>query len=125
MRAVIVSHLYADPANRDKLRCLAGLGVSLAVAVPDRWAANDRQIHGTVWGDDTGVRVVPVAVRGRMADPGRLHWNAKTLRRLLTDFRPDVLHIEEEPWTQPASVALRLARRLGIKTVLSTAESLP
>jgi glycosyltransferase involved in cell wall biosynthesis len=125
MRAVIVSHLYADPANRDKLRCLAGLGVSLAVAVPDRWAANDRQIHGTVWGDDTGVRVVPVAVRGRMADPSRLHWNAKTLRRLLTDFRPDVLHIEEEPWTQPASVALRLARRLGIKTVLSTAESLP
>src|SRR3954468_4965850 len=125
MRAVIVSHLYADPANRDKLRCLAGLGVSLAVAVPDRWAANDRQIHGTVWGDDTGVRVVPVAVRGRIADPNRLHWNAKTLRRLLTDFRPDVLHIEEEPWTQPASVALRLARRLGIKTVLSTAESLP
>jgi hypothetical protein len=38
MRAVIVSHLYADPANRAKLRCLAGLGVSLAVAVPDRWA---------------------------------------------------------------------------------------
>ena len=31
MRAVIVSHLYADPANRDKLRCLAGLGVSYAV----------------------------------------------------------------------------------------------
>ncbi|HEX2250023.1 MAG TPA: glycosyltransferase, partial [Gemmatimonadales bacterium] len=49
----------------------------------------------------------------------------KTLRRLLTDFRPDVLHIDEEPWTQPASVSLRLARRLGIKAVLSTTESLP
>jgi glycosyltransferase involved in cell wall biosynthesis len=125
MRAVIVSHLYADPENRAKLRCLAGLGVSLAVAVPDRWAANDRRIHGTTWGDDTGVRVVPVSVHGRMSDPSRLHWNGKTLRRLLTDFRPDLLHIEEEPWTQPASVLLRLARRLGIRTVLSTAESLP
>jgi glycosyltransferase involved in cell wall biosynthesis len=60
-----------------------------------------------------------------MTDPGRLHWNAKVLRRLLTDFRPDLLHIEEEPWTQPASTSLRLARRLGIRTVLSTAESLP
>jgi glycosyltransferase involved in cell wall biosynthesis len=119
MRAVIVSHLYADPANRAKLRCLAGLGVSLAVAVPDRWAANDRRVH------DSGVRVVPVSVRGRMREPGRLHWNANTLRRLLTDFRPDLLHIEEEPWTQPASVSLRLARRLGIRTVLSTAETLP
>ena len=125
MRAVIVSHLYADPANRAKLRCLAGLGVSLAVAVPDRWAANDRRIHGTTWTDDTGVRVIPVSVRGRMREPNRLQWNTKTLRRLLTDFRPDLLHIEEEPWTQPASVALRLARRLGIRSVLSTAESLP
>ena len=125
MRAVIVSHLYADPANRAKLRSLAGLGVSLAVAVPDRWAANDGRSHGTTWGDDTGVQVVPVSVHGRMAEPARLHWNAKTLRRLLTDFRPDLLHIEEEPWTQPASVSLRLARRLGIRAVLSTAESLP
>jgi glycosyltransferase involved in cell wall biosynthesis len=125
MRAVIISHLYADPANRAKLRSLAGLGVSLAVAVPDRWAANDGRAHNTTWGDDTGVRVVPVSVRGRMAEPDRLHWNRKTLRRLLTDFRPDVLHVEEEPWTQPAAVSLRLARRLGIRAVVSTTESLP
>jgi glycosyltransferase involved in cell wall biosynthesis len=125
VRAVILSHLYADPANRAKLRSLAGLGVSLAVAVPDRWATSDGRSHGTAWGDDTGVRVVPVPVHGRVAEPGRLHWNAATLRRLLTDFRPDVLHIEEEPWTQPAALALRLARRLGIRSVLSTAESLP
>ena len=125
MRAVIVSHLYADPANRAKLRSLAGLGVSLAVAVPDRWAANDGRSHGTTWGDDAGVRVVPVSVRGKVGDPSRLHWNAKTLRRLLTDYRPDLLHIEEEPWSQPAAVSLRLARRLGIPSVVSTAESLP
>jgi glycosyltransferase involved in cell wall biosynthesis len=125
VRTVILSHLYADPANRAKLRSLAGLGVSLAVAVPDRWTASDGRSHGTEWGDDTGVRLVPVPVHGRVAEPGRLHWNAKTMRRLLTDFRPDLLHIEEEPWTQPAMLGLRLARRLGIRTVLSTAESLP
>jgi glycosyltransferase involved in cell wall biosynthesis len=122
---VIVSHLYADPANRAKLRSLAGLGVSLAVAVPDRWAGKDGHSHGTAWGDDAGVRVIPVAVRGRVAEPARLRWNPKTLRRLLTDYRPDLLHIEEEPWTQPAAVLLRLARRLRIPSVLSTAESLP
>jgi glycosyltransferase involved in cell wall biosynthesis len=125
MRAVIVSHLYADPTNRAKLRSLAGLGVSLAVAVPARWAASDGRPRGTEWGDDAGVRVVPIPVRGRLAEPGRLHWKTKPLRRLLTDFRPDLLHVEEEPWTQPAAISLRLARRLGIRTVLSTAESLP
>jgi glycosyltransferase involved in cell wall biosynthesis len=125
VRAVIVSHLYADPANRAKLRSLAGLGVSLAVAVPDRWGASDGRSHRTEWGDDTGVRVVPIPVIGRVTEPGRLHWNVKPLRRLLTDFRPDLLHIEEEPWTHPAAAALRLGRKLGIRTVLSTAESLP
>jgi glycosyltransferase involved in cell wall biosynthesis len=125
LRAVILSHLYADPANRAKLRSLAGLGVSLAVAVPDRWATSDGRSHGTEWGDDTGVRIVPIPVHGRVSEPSRLHWNAKTLRRLLTDFRPDLLHIEEEPWTQPAALSLRLARRLRLRSVLSTAESLP
>ena len=125
IRAVIVSHLYADPANRAKLRSLTGLGVSLAVAVPDKWAGSDGKSLSTSWGDDAGVRVVPIPVIGRVSDPHRLHWSAKTLRRLLTDFRPDLLHIEEEPWTQPASLALGLARRLGIRSVLSTAESLP
>jgi glycosyltransferase involved in cell wall biosynthesis len=125
MRAVIISHLYADPANRSKLRSLAGLGVTLAVAVPDRWASSDGVSHRTEWGDDAGVQVVPIPVHGPVSRPGLLLWNVKALRRLLTDFRPDVIHIEEEPWTQPAALALRLARRQGIRSVLSTAESLP
>ena len=125
MRAVIVSHLYADPANRAKLRALAGLGVSVTAAIPDKWAGSDGRSQSTSWGDDTGVQVVPIPVIGPVSDPGRLHWNPRTLRRLLTDFRPDVVHIEEEPWTQPAALGLGLGRRLGIRTVLSTAESLP
>ena len=36
MRAIIVSPTYIDPANRGKLRALAGLGVTLSVAVPAR-----------------------------------------------------------------------------------------
>jgi glycosyltransferase involved in cell wall biosynthesis len=125
VRAVIVSHLYADPANRAKLRSLAGLGVTLAVAVPDRWASSDGVTHRTEWGDDTGVRIVPIAVRGAVTQPERLEWNGKALRALLTEFRPELLHIEEEPWTGTAALAIRLARRMGIRTVLSTAQSLP
>jgi glycosyltransferase involved in cell wall biosynthesis len=125
VRAVIVSHLYADPANRAKLHSLAGLGASLAVAVPDRWVSNDGRWHRTTWDDDSGVRVVPVPVWGRVDEPGKLRWNRKTLRTLLNDYRPELLHIEEEPWTQPAALTLRLARRLGIRSVISTAESLP
>ncbi|MFL5403231.1 MAG: glycosyltransferase [Gemmatimonadales bacterium] len=124
MRAVIVSHLYADPANRAKLRSLAGLGVTLAVATPDRWASSDGLLHRTERGDDAGVRLVPIPVRGRPAQPGRLEWNGPALRSLITEFRPDILHIEEEPWTRVAALGIKLARRMGIRSVLSTAESL-
>jgi glycosyltransferase involved in cell wall biosynthesis len=120
-----VSHLYADPANRAKLRSLAGLGVTLAAAVPDRWLGPDGTLHPTDESEDAGVQIVPVAVRGRSREIGELRWRAATLHRLIADFRPNLLHIEEEPWTQAAAVGIRLARRFGIQSVLSTADSLP
>jgi glycosyltransferase involved in cell wall biosynthesis len=124
VRAVVVSHLYADPVNRAKLRALAGLGVTITVAVPDPRASNSGKLRsaGT---DEVGVRVVPIAVRGRADDPAALHWNGKALRDLLTEPRPDLVHIEEEPWSQPAVVGIRLARKFGIPSVISTAQSLP
>ncbi len=116
MRAVVVSHRYSDPANRAKLRALASLGVAVTVAVPDQ--RNSKS--GT---NDAGVRVVPIPVRGA-DDPDQLHWSGKALRDLLTNPRPDLLHVEEEPWSQAAVMGLRLAKRFGIPSVVSTAESL-
>jgi glycosyltransferase involved in cell wall biosynthesis len=125
VRAVILSHIYADPANRAKLRALAGLGVSLTAAVPDRWSSGDGVSRLTEWGEDGGVRVVPIRVRGPVAHPDRLLWNGQGLRQLLNEAGPDLIQIEEEPWTQPASFGLRRARHLGIRSVLSTNESVP
>ena len=126
MRAVIVSRVYADPASRAKLKALAGLGVSVAAAVPDRWSPPGSQARQpTTWGEDGGVRTVPVAVRGPTApgmDPG---WSGGALRRLVADFRPDVMQIEEEPWSRAAAAAGLVARRLRIPYFVLTRESLP
>jgi glycosyltransferase involved in cell wall biosynthesis len=125
MRAIVVSHLYADPANRTKLKALAALGVDVAAVVPERWVARDGESQTAAPSNEDGIRVVPVPVRGFPAKPGLLLWNAKVLRRQITDLKPDILHIEEEPWTQAAALGLRLARRLGVPGVIATAESLP
>ena len=107
MRALIVSHLYLDPERRGKLRALAGQGATVVVAVP-----------GGVAGEDAGVRIAPIPVRGDLEDPESLRWNASSLRRLIADFRPDVVQIEEEPDTQAAATAAGEAARLGIPVVL-------
>lgn len=125
MRAVVISRTYVNPALRGKLRALAGMGCAIAVAVPEHW--NQPITGGTlsaVWGDDAGVRVVPVKVRTLSGRYGGAVWERATLRKLLRDFRPDVVQIEEEPWSQVASVATGLAARLKIPSVLYSAESI-
>jgi len=123
MRAVVVSRVYASPASRGKLRALAGLGCTVAAAVPAQTVAAGGEAIETRWEDDGGVRLVPVAVRGDAAAPAGMRWAARTIRGLIKDFRPDVIQIEEEPWTHAAAVAAAEARRFRVPAVLFTWDS--
>ena len=126
VRALVISRVYADPATRGKLRALAGLGATVAAAVPDRWVpAGLVQQQQTAWGDDGGVRTVPVPIRGSALPAANPYWHGGTVRRLLTDFRPEIVQIEEEPWSNGAAALARATRRLKIPYVLLTRESLP
>lgn len=126
VRAIVVSRVYADPAARGKLRALAGLGVTVAAAVPDRWMpAGLLQEQKTAWGDDGGVRTVPIPIRGSSSPGADPAWHAASLRRLLSDFRPDIVQIEEEPWTRGAATLARAAKRLQLPYIILARESLP
>lgn len=126
VRAIVVSRVYADPAARGKLRALAGLGVTVAAAVPDRWIpAGLSHEQKTSWGDDGGVRTVPIPIRGSSSPTADPAWHAGSLRRLLSDFRPDIVQIEEEPWTRGAVALARAARRLHLPYIVLARESLP
>ena len=130
MRAVVLSRVYASPSSRGKLRALAGLGCGVAAAVPAQSTTpGGTEVLETRWEDDGGVRIVPVPVRGDGAGPAGVRWAARTLRGLIKDFRPDLIQIEEEPWTHAAAVAAAEARRLRVPAVLftwdSVARSLP
>ncbi len=125
MRAILVSHAYIDPAARGKLRALAGLGLSVAVAVPERWIPREAAAAlKAEWGTDAGVRIAPIPIRGQgPGQPGV--WRRGPLKRLFTDFRPDVIQIEEEPWTPIATTVAGLAHSLKVRTALFGASSLP
>ncbi|HEU5169280.1 MAG TPA: glycosyltransferase [Gemmatimonadales bacterium] len=119
MRVVLVGRAYADPSQRGKLRALAGLGCTVAAAVPASWRPHpDERRRQAAFGDDGGVRIYPVAVR-------RDRWDSRALARIITEFRPDLVQIEEEPWTRVAAALARGARRHGYRVVLYSADSLP
>lgn len=123
MRAVVLSHAYLEPARRGRLRALAGLGCEITAAVPDRWPFMPGILSRPQWEDDGGVRVVPVAVGGQIEDPDEVRWSGRALRRLLKEFRPDILQIEEEPWTRAAARAAADARRLRIPFIVHTRQA--
>lgn len=120
MRAVVLSHAYLEPARRGRLRALAGLGCEIAAAVPDRWPLMPGILTRPQWEDEGGVRFVPVTVGGQLEDPEEVRWSGRALRRMLKEFRPDVLQIEEEPWTRAAARAAADARKLRIPFVAHT-----
>lgn len=126
VRAVIVSHAYVHPAARGKLRALAGQGAALAVAVPARWTPPDGSASiQTPFAEDGGVRMVPVPTAGREPDGAPAAWRSGALRRLLMDFRPDIVQVEEDPSLRVSAAVTRLARQLGIPAVAFTKEGLP
>ena len=123
MRAVVLSHAYLEPARRGRLRAIAGLGAQVTAAVPDRWPLMPGLLRRAQWEDDGGVHIVPVAVGGRIEDADEVRWSGRALRRLLKEFRPDILQIEEEPWTRAAARAAADARKLRIAYVAHTRHS--
>src|SRR2546426_10145034 len=80
VRTLVISRVYADPVSRGKLRALAGLGVTVAAAVPDRWVpAGLVQQQQTNWGDDGGVRTVPIPIRGSALPAADPFWHTGTV----------------------------------------------
>jgi hypothetical protein len=109
VRVLVLSPQAHDPALRDRLRALAGLGVDLIAGTP-----------GGTAGTDGPMRLVPVPVRGRPGPPGGLRWHRGTLRRLLTELRPDLVHVEDVPAAPLAADVAALTGRLGIPFALAS-----
>ena len=123
MRVVVLSETYANPARRGKLQVLAGMGWTVEAAVPAQWIPSGQATPiPTSWEESGAVRIQPIPVQ-RRSDGAR--WDRRAIHRALTQRRPDLVQIEEEPWDPTAAAAAKVARRVGAPFVLLTQEGLP
>lgn len=114
MRVLAITTDQDDPDIREKYRAAAAHDAQLLVATPGGSAATDGQL-----------RFVPVPTRGTATDPGGRRWHEATLKRLIAEHRPEVVHLEADPDSHRAYATGILARKAGIPYTIFSWQSLP
>jgi glycosyltransferase involved in cell wall biosynthesis len=96
-----------------KLEEIAHLGVDLLVIVPPYWIESSGKIPlERAYLEGYRMAVEPLRFNGKF------HWNYfPTLGQHIRAFRPDIVHIDEEPYNLAAWHALRLSRRAGARAL--------
>jgi glycosyltransferase involved in cell wall biosynthesis len=116
MRVALISKTFvADTAQRQLEWLARQPGIELALVTPRLWRADDGRMLPFMPRYTMGydVRKVPVRFPG--------HYHRYLFRHLgvtLHALRPDLVHIDEEPYNPAAFQVQRLARRMGIPAVL-------
>lgn len=121
MRVVILSKALVVGAYQSKLAHLAALpDIELTAIVPPIW----RDERGTLSLERTPVDgyqliVTPIRFNGSF----HLHYYPQ-FDRLLSQLRPDIVHIDEEPYNLATYLALRSTRRSGARALFFTWQNL-
>ncbi len=120
VRVLMISKACITGIYQRKLEEIARLGVDLEVVVPPGW----RDERGwtpleQTYTDGYALAVTPMALNGRF----HLHYYPR-LGRILSMRRPDIVHIDEEPYNIATWHAMRLSRRAGARAIFFTWQNL-
>ncbi len=121
MRVVLVSKALVVGAYQRKLEELARLpGVELTAIVPPEW----RDRRGYVRLDRVHTCGYDL-IAAPLALNGQYHFHFyPTLGRLLRQLRPDILHMDEEPYNLATWHGLRLGQAVGARSLFFTWQNL-
>ena len=121
MRVVMVSKALAVGAYQRKLEEIARLpGVELTAIVPSEWRDRRGQVR-LERAHVSGYELIaaPVRLNGQY----HLHFYP-TLGRLLKQLRPEILHMDEEPYNLATWHALRTGQAVGARSLFFTWQNL-
>jgi glycosyltransferase involved in cell wall biosynthesis len=116
----MVSKACVVGAYQRKLEELAACGVELMVVVPPYWQEESRRIPlERLHTRGYHLEVEPIRFNGRFH---LFHFPG--LGRRIRDFRPDIVHADEEPYNPATLQIIHLARRAGARSLFFTWQNL-
>lgn len=110
----MISRACLIGAYQSKLEAIASHpDIELTAVVPAFWREGNRVVRlEQAYTEGYQLIVAPVALNGRF----HLHY-FPTAASLLASVRPDLLHMDEEPYNLASYHALRAARRAGVRSL--------
>jgi len=116
MKVLMISKALVVASYRDKLRELSALGIDLTALTPTSWKEEGREIRFEE-GQDTTYAVI----RADLAWNGHFHLHYyPSLGRIVSEVRPDILHIDEEPYNLATYLAFRAGGSVGARSLFFT-----
>jgi glycosyltransferase involved in cell wall biosynthesis len=125
MKVLVISHSAIQPTYHRKLEEISKLGdIQLRVLVPEKWVENTQVLYFSRI-DKPKLTFYP----GTVTFPGygsRFYFT-KGIIEHFRDFKPDIIHLEEEPWSLCAlqTVILRRLFCPKSKLIFRTSLSIP
>ncbi len=123
LRVAVISHSCVVDVNQEPYVKLLDHGdIELRLFSPQRWwaAVSGPVEFSALAGMGERAIALPVWAPGQI----HLHWYTRELARELDAFRPDILFIDEEPYSLPAAQGMYLAKSAGYRVVGSTKQNL-
>jgi len=123
LRMAVISHsCVIDLNQRPYAELLNCADIDLRLFSPQRWWApvgGEVQFSALPEIADSA-EALPVWLPGQI----HLHWHTSQLAQELDEFRPDLLFVDEEPYSLAAAQGARIARGQGCRLVIFTKENI-
>ncbi len=121
MRVLMISKACVVGAYQRKIEELAKLeDIELALIVPPYWLEKGRKIPlERLYTSGYELLVLPMALNGHF----HLHFYPG-LRKEVERFKPDIIHIDEEPYNLATFQAMRSAKKVGAQALFFTWQNL-
>lgn len=119
-RVLLLSKASLAAIYQRQMELIAAAGIDLLALVPQSWR-DERGEQRFVCAHSQGYRLRALPLRGN----GHFHlYSWRGLAAQLRAFRPEIVHIDEEPYNLSAWQAFYHARRLGAKTLFASWQNL-
>lgn len=125
MRVLYVNHSCVLQINQTRLAKLAELpGIEVAVLAPTWWRERDvDKTYAFEHPGETSYKVYPT--KAYLAfHPNLYFYYPPALQKVIEDFKPELIHIEQEPFSLCGFQLVRAGKRRGVKLVMTTLQNL-